>query len=620
MIKLIEFLSEVGQLLFFSCIAYVGIKAVRARAFFYTRKLSTGDIYYLSLFSIVVGLFLYADNSVISFFISVIVSLLIMIYCVDAGLCATYKMPLNPSTFKMSYHNRAAVKDSIVSFLNSQLKLFSYLFLLILTFWFCFFFKLQQSILSLSLLIAVILFCIIIVTKSKIKYLSFFAWLLAYAALFFSFRFALTIPVFEKMAFSISAFGGFFAIFYPLIILIFRFSRKSNLRAVFFSDKIKIAERKLSQKDQYFVDNCRWQFKPSSLHGKLAGCNVVFINFESLSLNHLQFFNPDKAGLAVSPLIDRLVDHSIFSARHFCLEPTTLSAIKNLYSSNFNGERISQYMQSLNLSGYESVALHLYNDPQARKIYEEIGFKHVFLKGEVVSQKSDDYRMIDFVDQFKSIVEGKPFFLHILNENTHSGYRVNDQEAYSRHSNKTQIGRYYNGIEECSQLFLDILDKLYAFSPPEKTIVVVVGDHGESFGFLNYRVHNSAITNDQILSPFLIYHPFLEKHQIAFSTHHDVLPTLFDLLGKKVSDGNMGTTVLGDYPNQFAFLTSTIRSDKFPVSFGFFHEGRKYLVDFLNDYFYLLDENDNILETLTGEKKAYVLSFLAQGLAARGLV
>lgn len=618
--ELITLLNEIGKLLFFSCIAYVGIKAIRARAFFYTRKLSVGDIYYLSLFSVVTGFFLYVDNSLLSFFVSFVVSLLIMTYCVDAGLCSTYKMPLNPSTFKMSYHNRTALKDSILPFLSSQWKLFSYLFLLILMFWSCFFFKLEQSMLPLSLLTAVILFCIIIVTKSKINYLSFFAWLVAYVALFALFRFASTIPAFEKTASIILMVAGLFAIIYPLIVLVFRFNRKSNIRTVFFSDTIEIAEHKLSDKDQYVVDSCRWQFQPSSLHGKLAGCNVVFINFESLGLNHLQCFNPDKAGLAVSPLIDRLIDRSIFSERHFCLEPTTFSAMRNLYSSNFNEEGISQYITSLNHGGYESVALHLYNDPRAKKIYEKIGFKHVFLKDEVVSQKPDDYRMIDFVDQLKPIVEYKPFFLHILNGNTHSSYRVNDQETYARHSNKTQIGRYYNGIEECSQIFLEMLNKLYQFSPPEKTIVVVIGDHGESFGFLNYRSHNSAVTNDQILSPFLIHHPFLEKRQIPFSTHHDVLPTLFDLLGKKVSDGNMGTTALGEYPNQFAFITSTIRSDKFPVSFGFFHENRKYLVDFLNSYFYLLDENDEILETLTGEKKAYVLSFLAQGLAARGLI
>lgn len=615
---LLNLLSEVGKLFFFSFIAYSGIKTIRSisRSI---KRVSCGDLYYLCLFSILFGSLFYIDNFVINIFTVLLVSVLIMIYCIDAGLCATYNFPLNFSTLKMSYANRLTLKNTALSFVKARPRLYALMLLLVITVVSCYLFEAPEPI-QVVLGIGVVIFSTVIITKSKINYLTFLAWFFLFLACCFLLLFGFSNTAFRTGLDYLFSGLGIFSIAYALTNFFFKFDKVSNIKTIFFPNTLKVTTQEFSEKEQEIIKNCQSEFTASPMNGQLAGCNVVFIAFESVGLTHLQSFNRNKSNLAVTPFIEKMLGNSIFSTRHFCLEPSTFSAIKNLYFSSFVDRGASEYIESLNQKKYETIALHLSGEPVTEKIYNDLGFKHFFSGKTIASEKKGDHRMLDFVDEIKPIIGEKSFFLHIFNSNTHMNYYVNDRSRYNRYNNLTEKGRYYNAIEECDQILSDTISKIYAFSPPEKTIIVLVGDHGESFGFFDYLTHNSSVVNEQILSPFLIYHPSLQQQEISFSTHHDVLPTLFDLLGHPVPENIMGTTVLGNYPYPYAFMASTIKSGKFPACFGFFHEDRKYLVDLLNAYFYMLDENDNILEKFTGERKSHILSFLAQGMQARNLI
>lgn len=628
---LFNFFSEIGKLFLFSVIIYSAIKTVRTtsrcrttsrgQTYYrsYSKKPSLGDIYYLSIFSVLASVLLSMESRVVNLLTLLAMSFLIIIYCIDAGLCATYNFPLNFSTIKMSFENKHTIKTNAFAFLQDRPRIYVYMIFLVCSLWILYFSQSPQS-LKIFLGIGVIIFSTFIITKSKLKKFNLLFWLafclIVYAV--FSYLF-ISKPSFSVFNYTFSALGVL-SLAYILISLLLGLDKNSNLKSVFFCKATKITKLSLSSQDESFVKQCRPKFTPSDFHGKLSGCNVVFIAFESLGLSHLKVFNRNKSNLASTPFIEKILPNSIFSSHHFCLEPSTLRALKNLYFGSFFSKENSPFVGELNKRNYETIALDMSGEVASIKAYKKMGFKHVFSGSDIVSKRERDYRILDAITQVRPTISKNPFFLHILNSNTHMSYHVVDRQKYNRHNNFSNKGRYFNAIEECDQIFSYTISKIYEFSPPEKTIIVLLGDHGESFGFLNYHSHTSSVTNDQMLVPFLIYHPSLKKQEISFSTHHDVFPTLFDLLGYPVSEGLMGTTALDDHPCPYAFMASIVKSKGLPACFGFFHGGRKYLVDLLNSYFYLLDENDNILETLTGGKKSYILSFLYQGLQERGLI
>lgn len=620
---LYHFLYYSGILFFFSSIAYTAIKTVRTshkNLRLYTKRLSNGDLFYICIFSIVTGYAFSLSNIIVSFISLLATSILIFANCIDAGLCSKYNIYLNLSTLKMSCKNKSVMLDNSIQFIRSQIRIFSYMLSLILIVWLHYFSNISING-KIGLSAIFIAFSCLIITKSKVNWVTLALWILIAASIFtlishgYHYR-----PVQKTIDYGFKTLG-IVNIIYLIANVLFKLDKTSNIKSIFFADKLKAEKTKFSAKDQYFIDHYKQKFSPSHLHGKLTGCNVVLITFESLGLSHLKTFNPEKQDLPNTPFIEKLLANSIFSEKHLCLQPVTHDAIKNIYASNFMEKNMSQYIDKLNSENYKTCVIHMFNGEENRKIYQKAGLQNILLLKDIDSNAKGDYKIPDAISAIKKQAGNGKFFLHILNSNTHVNYKVINKTTYNRFSNKTDIGRFYNAIEECDKIFSDAIDKIYAFSPPEKTIIALVGDHGQSFGEFDYYGHSSAVINEQMRVPFLIYHPALQQQAIPFSTHHDIFPTLFDLLGYKISRENMGTSILSNsYSNYHAFLASSVRHGNTPACFGFEHDKTRYFVDLFNQRFYQLDENDKIIERLSGRKKSYVLSFLLHGLKTRGII
>lgn len=96
------------------------------------------------------------------------------------------------------------------------------------------------------------------------------------------------------------------------------------------------------------------------------------------------------------------------------------------------------------------------------------------------------------------------------------------------------ISRYYNNLNLLDQMIKRIYDHLQDQGRLERTIFVIVGDHGQAFGqhhpdnYMHYRYSY----NENLETPAIIYQPTLFKPKaIEFSTIHvDILPTLLDAM------------------------------------------------------------------------------------------
>lgn len=113
-----------------------------------------------------------------------------------------------------------------------------------------------------------------------------------------------------------------------------------------------------------------------------------------------------------------------------------------------------------------------------------------------------------------------------FNKNQPSGLRVN-YENWMKLDGQQLLNRYRN-----SALFIeDEIIKTLESLDSERTVVVVTGDHGESFGEDGVLSHGSRPSDAQLRVPFGMVGPGVPARAVKMATSHlDVLPTLLHAL------------------------------------------------------------------------------------------
>jgi arylsulfatase A-like enzyme len=162
---------------------------------------------------------------------------------------------------------------------------------------------------------------------------------------------------------------------------------------------------------------------------------------------------------------------------------------------------------------------------------------------------ADDRAVIDDALQWvENGPQNVPFFLHISFLAPHEPYLVNDvPEPYGT---KTNVDRYRNAT-----LFIDsqvgrVWDWLHAQGKADDTLLVVVGDHGESFG--EHRgdfMHGGRIYESAVHTPLMLVQPrlFAGKRSARVGNHLDLVPTILDVLGIAKPPRQQGASLLRGY-------------------------------------------------------------------------
>jgi membrane-anchored protein YejM (alkaline phosphatase superfamily) len=119
------------------------------------------------------------------------------------------------------------------------------------------------------------------------------------------------------------------------------------------------------------------------------------------------------------------------------------------------------------------------------------------------------------------------FAAHFPYFNYGENYRIMEEDG-------RLISRYYNNLNLLDHMIKRIVDHLKEQGLLERTILVIVGDHGQAFGqhhpnnFMHYRYSY----NENLETPAVFYQPSLFKPKtFEFPTSHvDILPTLLDAM------------------------------------------------------------------------------------------
>lgn len=173
---------------------------------------------------------------------------------------------------------------------------------------------------------------------------------------------------------------------------------------------------------------------------------------------------------------------------------------------------------------------------------------------------------------------GQPFLLVVWTIQAHAPY-VTTEPAATLDPRNASSNRYLNALREGDRMIADLLQGLAARCVLDSTLVVVTGDHGESFGAHGVRFHGRALYDDEVLVPLVLSHPRLRpaapERSSMVAQQIDVAPTVVDLLGLSIPAPWQGDSLFATGRSDEAFLVSVFETTRF----GLVRGERKYVFD-----------------------------------------
>lgn len=385
----------------------------------------------------------------------------------------------------------------------------------------------------------------------------------------------------------------------------------------------------LDSSHQPFVRPASEGGQPSHLLGTCQGANIILITLESLG-NYLE--ENEKEGIR-SRLRARFKANSWQGQKHFCLCPNTTVSTNQMYTGAYSNNPYNkedslypgvepQHIKHLKKHGYttmflDSADIGLYD---YHKLLKRIDFDHVWGTNDMHGNGlKADYRLWNMVDPVADAARHGPFFLHIINDQSHMPYETVDKTRFNRHQGQDAKSQYMNAVEEADYIIDEFLNRLAVKVDLSNTLLVFTGDHGESFGEYGYSFHSNSIIQPQMQVPFFLTHPGLESRVIGHSCHFDLFPTFFDLLGIPATYPHLGQTLADDTrPFAYLFHSATLKGNT-PANFGFIFNDELYWVDRLFNQVKRVQGGHCSPVTARGERE-YICALLHQMLKQRAIM
>jgi len=186
--------------------------------------------------------------------------------------------------------------------------------------------------------------------------------------------------------------------------------------------------------------------------------------------------------------------------------------------------------------------------------------------------KSDRKHISEIIDFIDNRDPCRPFMTFMFYESAHARYYFPPENiirsdylkdfSYATADMKKDIGliknRYINSCNHLDSQLARIINHLKDKNLLDSTIVIITGDHGEEFMEHGRWGHNSNFTEEQTITPMVLWVPGISPRTITSITSHlDVAPTLMKLLGVKNTpeDYCLGYDLLSDNKRSFTVIS-----------------------------------------------------------------
>ena len=320
------------------------------------------------------------------------------------------------------------------------------------------------------------------------------------------------------------------------------------------------------------------------------GFNVVLFVMESVGARRVHLYG---APFDDTPNLDELASHAMVFSRAYVAEAETSAAFGAVFSSIYpdhDWPSITQLAPRLEIPGLPAVlSSHGYRTAfihSGQTVYDREG-EFLSTRGfDRIMAEPRDYptprdqelvpKAIDWIKQDAS----RPFFVTIWTHDTHHPYVSNLHNDYGVHD--PNFNRYLNGVRATDDLVGQLAAALRAMGLADRTLLVVMGDHGEAFGEHGQLIHGGSVYNELMRVPLMIENPKLFSHQVVvdrLTRQIDIAPTLLSLLGLNSPDSWQGADVLGANSPTRAYLFAGTGN----FTFGLVEGDFKYIYNFRRD-------------------------------------
>ena len=307
----------------------------------------------------------------------------------------------------------------------------------------------------------------------------------------------------------------------------------------------------------------------SRLRGTMKGRNVVVIILESTGAGRLGLYGgaPDPA-----PNLTSLAKHAVVFERAYAVYPESVKGLFAVLCSRYPAfdtapetyARVpcASFAQTLGAAGYRTGLFHSgrFMYLGMRSVIERRGFEVLEDAGDIgghvdssfgIDDESTVRRMLHWIDS----ADG-PFLATYLPTAGHNPYVTSRTGPFK---STTDFWRYMNALHEGDAALGTLVDGLRARHLDERTLFIVLGDHGEAFGeHPGNFAHTLFIHEENVRVPYLIAAPGAIRDHTRVSrvaSVVDTAPTLLDLLGLPAEAAHQGASLLGPEPRMALFYT-----------------------------------------------------------------
>jgi phosphoglycerol transferase MdoB-like AlkP superfamily enzyme len=314
--------------------------------------------------------------------------------------------------------------------------------------------------------------------------------------------------------------------------------------------------------------------------------NVVLIHLESTRAGAVSPYNSD---LKTTPFLNELANSSLLAESYYTIIPHTSKAsvsvncgiephlVQPTTEAGTNGIPVPCLASLLKEQGYSTAFFQSstkdfedfsglvknfgYEDYYPLESMDTEGFKQSNYFG------YEDDIMLKPSEQWLKEHKDKPFLAEYLMGTGHHDYqclglRYGDQSF----SEDDSINRYLNCIRNQDFFLRNIFDQYEKLGLYDKTIFVLYGDHGEGFGEHGRYQHDDTIWEEGLKVPLIIHAPGVldgVERVKGPSNHTDILPTVLDLLGYEVKNGEYpGYSLLRPSPEDRTLMFSCFHEEQ----------------------------------------------------------
>jgi arylsulfatase A-like enzyme/Tfp pilus assembly protein PilF len=316
--------------------------------------------------------------------------------------------------------------------------------------------------------------------------------------------------------------------------------------------------RPLSTKEAKYISDIKKLMRPLDV----SELNILFITLDTTRADRIGCYGYDKVE---TPNMDRLAGSGILFENATCQVPLTLPSHSSIFTGTYpfyHGVRdnggfylepdkitLAEVLKENGIATSAFVGAFVLDsrwglDQGIDYYFDNFDFSKYKIIGLDTVQREGGEVIKPFFEWFEGNYQ-KRFFSWIHLYDPHTPY--DPPEPYKTRYSNRNWGLYDGEIAYVDELIGRVLDKLNEKSVLEKTIIVIVGDHGEMLGEHDESSHGFFIYEAATAVPLIIRFPSSKlggKRIITSVETIDIMPTLLQILGFPMPDEVQGQSLL----------------------------------------------------------------------------